>query len=158
MMMLNRAPAALAVLLLVGAVAQFSEAADPSEGWLSYAAFKAQPTQTSERAHAQTAPCTLAPPPAVYSTQPCPAQLIGLTRHAFAPVTRLSAKMVVPESPKAPGSSPAFWFGVQTAKGDGALVQPIMAKELGYRPGSGSSFFMFQGKPCIHVPGTCCLH
>ena len=54
--------------------------------------------------------------------------------------------MVVPESPKMPGSSPAFWFGLQTAKGDGALVQPIMAKELGYRPGSGSSFFMFQGE------------
>lgn len=54
--------------------------------------------------------------------------------------------MVVPESPKTPGGSPAFWFGVQTEKGDGALVQPIMAKELGYRPGSGSSFYMFQGK------------
>ena len=52
--------------------------------------------------------------------------------------------MVVPESPKTPGSSPAFWFGVQTEKGDGALVQPIMAKELGYRPGSPSSFYMFQ--------------
>ena len=39
--------------------------------------------------------------------------------------------MVVPESPKAPGSSPAFWFGVQTANGDGALVQPIQAKWLG---------------------------
>ena len=62
--------------------------------------------------------------------------------------------MVVPDSPKMPGSSPAFWFGVQTAKGDGALVQPIMAKELGYRPGSGSSFYMFQGKPFTAIKRT----
>ena len=53
-----------------------------------------------------------------------------------------------------PGSSPAFWFGVQTAKGDGALVQPIMAKELGYRPGSGSSFFMFQGE-AVNISNFC---
>ena len=74
-------------------------------------------------------------------------------------VTRLSATMVVPESPKNPGSSPAFWFGVQTEKGDGALVQPIMAKELGYRPGSPSSFYMFQeifdwvrARICLRLP------
>jgi hypothetical protein len=50
----------------------------------------------------------------------------------------MSATMVVPESPSDTGGSPAFWFGVQTNKGDGALVQPIMAKWL------GRSFNMFQ--------------
>lgn len=53
-------------------------------------------------------------------------------------VTKLSATMVVPDKPKSPFGSPAFWFGVQTAKGDGALIQPIMAKWL------GDSFYMFQ--------------
>ena len=35
------------------------------------------------------------------------------------------------ETPLSHNGSPAFWFGVQTAKGDGALIQPIMAKWLG---------------------------
>jgi hypothetical protein len=48
--------------------------------------------------------------------------------------------MVVPETPRSRGGSPAFWFGVQTNKGDGALIQPIMAKWL------GTGFYMFQGK------------
>lgn len=53
-------------------------------------------------------------------------------------ITRLSAKMTVPDAPTTRfGGEPAFWFGVQTAKGDGALVQPIMAKWL------GGSFYMF---------------
>ena len=43
-------------------------------------------------------------------------------------ITKLSAKMAVPAIPMSKGGSPAFWFGTQTAKGDGALVQPIMAK------------------------------
>ena len=48
-------------------------------------------------------------------------------------ITKLSATMVVPDklSSHGFGSEPAFWFGVQTSKGDGALVQPIMAKWLG---------------------------
>ena len=113
-----RASLALALPLL-------ALAADPSEGWLSYAVFKAQPTQV---------------------------------------ITKLSATMVVPAAPKNPGSSPAFWFGVQTEKGDGALVQPIMAKELGYL-GKGSAYYMFQEifdwtaendtqtKPIVVAPG-----
>ena len=47
LMMLNRA-APVAALLLAAAGIHFSEAADPSEGWLSYTVFKAQPTQISE--------------------------------------------------------------------------------------------------------------
>ena len=43
-------------------------------------------------------------------------------------ITSLSATMVVPELPVEGGGEPAFWFGVQTANGDGALIQPIMAK------------------------------
>ena len=110
-------------LLALASAAPMADAGDPSEGWcapaiphsdpplgpplplttpaarLSYAVFKAQPTQT---------------------------------------ITRMSATMTVPEAPKERGSFPAFWFGTQTAKGDGALVQPIMAKWL------GDSFYMFQ--------------
>jgi hypothetical protein len=52
-------------------------------------------------------------------------------------ITRLSATMVVPDTPQGHLGSPAFWFGTQTAKGDGALIQPIMAKWL------GDGFYMF---------------
>ena len=38
--------------------------------------------------------------------------------------------MSVPAKVKGFGSDPAFWFGVQTHKGDGALIQPIQAKWL----------------------------
>ena len=38
--------------------------------------------------------------------------------------------MSVPDEPTHRGAEPAFWFGVQTHDGDGALVQPIQAKFL----------------------------
>ena len=44
----------------------------------------------------------------------------------------------VPDTPSKSFGSPAFWFGVQTDQGDGALIQPIMAKWL------GDGFYMFQ--------------
>ena len=50
----------------------------------------------------------------------------------------MKATMIVPNTPTNSRGSPAFWFGLQTNKGDGALVQPIMAKWL------GDSFYMFQ--------------
>jgi len=53
-------------------------------------------------------------------------------------ITRMAAVMTVPDTPKSKSGSPAFWFGTQTAKGDGALIQPIMAKWL------GDGFYMFQ--------------
>eukprot|EP00038_Savillea_parva_P030273 m.76709 g.76709 ORF g.76709 m.76709 type:complete len:237 (-) comp9084_c0_seq2:227-937(-) len=52
-------------------------------------------------------------------------------------ITRLSASMTVPPELEGDGM-PAFWFGVQTAKGDGALIQPIMSKYL------GDGWYMFQ--------------
>jgi len=53
-------------------------------------------------------------------------------------ITFLKAEMVVPSAPTRLGAEPAFWFGLQTANGDGALVQPIMAKWI------INSFDMFQ--------------
>jgi hypothetical protein len=53
------------------------------------------------------------------------------TTNATDIITYLSADMVVPDKPLTLGGSPAFWFGIQTANGDGALVQPIMAKWIG---------------------------
>ena len=53
-------------------------------------------------------------------------------------ITRMSATTVVPPAPSDGGGSPAFWFGLQTASGDGALVQPITSKWL------GDGFYMFQ--------------
>eukprot|EP00009_Paramoeba_aestuarina_P003433 CAMPEP_0201521770 /NCGR_PEP_ID=MMETSP0161_2-20130828/16148_1 /ASSEMBLY_ACC=CAM_ASM_000251 /TAXON_ID=180227 /ORGANISM="Neoparamoeba aestuarina, Strain SoJaBio B1-5/56/2" /LENGTH=189 /DNA_ID=CAMNT_0047920471 /DNA_START=186 /DNA_END=755 /DNA_ORIENTATION=- len=52
--------------------------------------------------------------------------------------------MVVPDEPRVPnGADPAFWFGVQTADGNGALVQPIMAQWLGL-VGECHCYKMFQ--------------
>ena len=80
------------VLMLVAVLmVSVSRAADPSEGWLSYAVYRA-PNETDV-------------------------------------ITRLSATMIVPDDSH--GGTPAFWFGVQTAHGDGALIQPIMAKWTG---------------------------
>ena len=53
-------------------------------------------------------------------------------------ITSLSATMVVPDKPTMLGAEPALWFGLQTADGDGALVQPIMAKWI------ADSFNMFE--------------
>ena len=78
-------------------------------------------------------------------------------------ITKLSATMVVPDTPSKSFGSPAFWFGVQTDQGDGALIQPIMAKWL------GDGFYMFQEifvrlpqalseKASYHPPYPCTLH
>ena len=45
-------------------------------------------------------------------------------------ITKLSCVMTVPAAPLHSGAEPAFWYGVQTHRGDGALVQPIQAKWL----------------------------
>jgi len=44
-------------------------------------------------------------------------------------ITMLNATWIVPSKPtRMTGSNaPGWWFGTQTAKGDGALVQPILA-------------------------------
>lgn len=43
-----------------------------------------------------------------------------------AKITQMNASWVVPENPTSSGASPALWFGIQTYKGDGALIQPIL--------------------------------
>lgn len=42
-------------------------------------------------------------------------------------ITQLNVTAVVPANAKKLGSSPSFWFGLQTQKGTGALIQPILA-------------------------------
>ena len=42
-------------------------------------------------------------------------------------ITQMNATVVVPSNPAATGADPSFWYGLQTAKGTGALVQPILA-------------------------------
>eukprot|EP00966_Prymnesium_polylepis_P005961 136266-Prymnesium_polylepis.1 len=48
-------------------------------------------------------------------------------------ITQMNATVVVPAKPSAVGADPSFWFGLQTAKGNGALVQPILAWGQTYR-------------------------
>eukprot|EP01124_Arcella_intermedia_P017389 TRINITY_DN24156_c0_g1_i1.p1 TRINITY_DN24156_c0_g1~~TRINITY_DN24156_c0_g1_i1.p1 ORF type:complete len:242 (-),score=21.28 TRINITY_DN24156_c0_g1_i1:44-769(-) len=57
-------------------------------------------------------------------------------------ITGLNASWVVPTMPSNSfgSNAPGWWFGVQTARGDGALIQPILA--YGYE---GDFFSMFNG-------------
>ena len=48
-------------------------------------------------------------------------------------ITMMNATVVVPPRPTAVGADPSFWYGIQTSKGDGALVQPILAWGQTYR-------------------------
>ena len=49
----------------------------------------------------------------------------------------LCALRQVPDNPNRAGASPSFWFGLQTAAGTGALIQPILAWGQTYRDGWG---------------------
>merc|ERR550537_1998930 len=57
-------------------------------------------------------------------------------------ITALNTTWVVPSNPATPygSNAPGWWFGVQTADGDGALVQPILA--YGYE---GDFYSIFNG-------------
>ena len=57
-------------------------------------------------------------------------------------ITALNTSWTVPTNPTSTygSNAPGWWFGVQTAAGDGALIQPILA--YGYE---GSEYTMFNG-------------
>lgn len=57
-------------------------------------------------------------------------------------ITMLNTSWTVPSDPKSSfgSNAPGWWFGVQTADGAGALIQPILA--YGYQ---GSVFSIFNG-------------
>jgi len=57
-------------------------------------------------------------------------------------ITLLNTTWVVPDTPKAKfgSNAPGWWFGIQTADGDGALIQPILA--WGYQ---GNEYSIFNG-------------
>ena len=44
---------------------------------------------------------------------------------------------IVPQNPEQVGADPSFWYGLQTAKGTGALIQPILAWGQSFRDGWG---------------------
>ena len=90
----------LSIFLIIG-VAALASAGDPSDGWLSYAEFKAPPTSK---------------------------------------ITFINMSWVVPEHPERSfgSNAPGWWFGVQTADGNGALIQPILAWDY-----QGASFSIF---------------
>eukprot|EP00729_Bicosta_minor_P007264 gene7264-33170_t len=54
----------------------------------------------------------------------------------------LNTSWTVPNKPEIPfgSNAPGWWFGVQTAEGDGALIQPILA--YGYK---GAEYSIFNG-------------
>lgn len=58
---------------------------------------------------------------------------------AGAIITQMNATVVVPSDPTEVGADPSFWFGLQTADGTGALIQPILAWEQTY-PNAWSIF------------------
>lgn len=58
------------------------------------------------------------------------------------PITALNTSWIVPDDPAISfgSNAPGWWFGVQTANGDGALIQPILA--YGY---TGAHYSIFNG-------------
>ena len=52
-------------------------------------------------------------------------------------ITQMNATVIVPAKPSAVGADPSFWYGLQTSKGDGALIQPILAWGQSYRADYG---------------------
>jgi len=90
----------IAISFLFGLVA-LASAGDPSDGWLSYAEYKAPSTSK---------------------------------------ITYINMSWVVPGHPERSfgSNAPGWWFGVQTAEGSGALIQPILAWDY-----QGSSFSIF---------------
>ena len=42
-------------------------------------------------------------------------------------ITAMNVTVDVPSNPRKVGADPSFWFGLQTAEGTGALIQPILA-------------------------------
>lgn len=64
------------------------------------------------------------------------------TSSGEARITALNTTWKVPSNPNSPWGSnaPGWWFGIQTTRGDGALIQPILA--WGYQ---GSQWSIFNG-------------
>jgi hypothetical protein len=81
-------------LFLTAILLALCSADDPSQSWLSYAAYTAPNEGT---------------------------------------ITLVNTTWVVPSNPsqKRGSNAPGWWYGVQTTKGDGALIQPILA--YGYK-------------------------
>ena len=52
-------------------------------------------------------------------------------------ITQMNVTVTVPEDPSKTGADPSFWFGLQTAAGTGALIQPILAWGQTYRSAYG---------------------
>ena len=64
------------------------------------------------------------------------------TNPSGTPITYINATWTVPQNPalRFGSNAPGFWYGIQTADGDGALIQPILA--YGYR---GAKYSIFNG-------------
>ena len=70
---------------------------------------------------------TVAAAPWLPGADPSTSWLSYAIFEAGAIITAMSATVTVPADPAMVGADPSFWFGLQTADGDGALVQPILA-------------------------------
>lgn len=76
------------------------------------------------------------------ASDPAPSWLVYVAYRAPGPVTRVACNWEVPDKPTEPfgSNAPGWWFGVQTARGDGALIQPILA--YGFK---GAHYSIFNG-------------
>ena len=103
-----------ACLLIASALFTLVKGNDPSPGWLSYAG------TFTNRANAiiQVAECTCLSMLYVVWTAPNEGK-----------VTAVNTTWTVPSRPKRMfgSNAPGWWYGIQTTKGDGALIQPILA-------------------------------
>ena len=72
-------------------------------------------------------------------------------------VTMVNTTWKVPSNPKRyfGSTAPAWWFGIQTTKGDGALIQPILA--YGYQGTRGLKGLFSQQRQPFGQKKTSCL-
>lgn len=68
------------------------------------------------------------PPPTAWLHDPTPAWLTfaDFQDENRGTITKMNATWTVPSKPADGRSRPAIWFGLQTAEGDGALIQPVL--------------------------------
>jgi hypothetical protein len=120
--------------LAAAAVTACALADDPSGSWLSYA-----------EVWFVSAACSVTPSRMFHRTEftlSHPLLFRQWTDPAGGIITNVTATWTVPDLPSqlSGSNAPGWWFGVQTAKGDGALVQPILA--YGY---TGDHYSIFNG-------------
>jgi hypothetical protein len=112
-----------AAALLLSTAAGPAVAADPSGGWLSYAVFRAKPTDVITRLSATMVVPPTPKTPKVAAGRSAIQTPLSIFCNGESLLKYTQRRLNGSTGRGYPKGFPAFWFGLQTAEGDGALVQ-----------------------------------